>query len=464
MYKKLCIITLTFILFFMFYLECSSDYYFEDVNSYTGSPLVEKLIPANGEQNIISKPEIKIYYSNLYNIDLKSIKLFINYQDVTDKTLITSKYISYTPDKKFKRGIQVARLELCDSSQKDNKTNLEWFFTVGSPTFNHYYGLFFDNTNNPTSQCNYNDLYNLSRYSNKLSFLSISEIVKYDDTLLKQKNKSWNKLIESRDSHTVVNQFIPLSNFKFICKLKNKKVATLNLYNCDEPIFYNNMVDIDTMYKNLYYNDNDIIGQFRTDDNFSDLDYLKYSPYGDHFISLFELEKQLDDNGTHLVFDTYINALENGWHVAPIVSQYNQDSILKLNNNFRTIVLCENLTKNDILDALVNRRVYTSEDKNIKVDFTINREPMGTIIENPNNLRFIVSAIDNDLDEKIMKIQVFSNNNKFIKGKTFNSNYAKLDFSLNNTKDSYYYAIITQKNNKKTITAPIWIENKNLPK
>ena len=89
---------------------------------------------------------------------------------------------------------------------------------------------------------------------------------------------------------------------------------------------------------------------------------------------------------------------------------------------------------------------------------------MGTIIENPNNLRFIVSAIDNDLDEKIMKIQVFSNNNKFIKGKTFNSNYAKLDFSLNNTKDSYYYAIITQKNNKKTITAPIWIENKNLPK
>ena len=84
---------------------------------------------------------------------------------------------------------------------------------------------------------------------------------------------------------------------------------------------------------------------------------------------------------------------------------------------------------------------------------------MGSIIEKPKMLKFIISAIDNDDKDKINKIEVYSDNNDLIESKYFNSNYAKLDFTLETVKkDTFYYVVITQNNNKKTITSPIWIE------
>lgn len=462
MFKKFCGILCTLMIFFMFYIECSSDYYMDGVCNYTESPLVDKLIPSNGEQNIVSRPEIKIYYSKVYNIDLKSIKLFINYKDVTNKAIITSKYISYTPEKKFKRGVQVAKLQLCDLSQKDNKSTVEWFFTVGSPTYNHYNGIFLDKNKNDNIENSYNDLYNMSRCSNKLDFLSINEKINYKEnsnTILKQSNKNWNKLIEARNSNSTNDQFVCLSSFEFKSKINNDKVAKINIFNCDNPIIYNKNLNVENMYKNLYYNDEDLIGQFKSDDNFKDLDFLKYSLYGDNFINLFEVDKQVDNTQITLSFDSYINALENGWHLAPITCTSNEKSLLSLDNNIRTIALCENLTKNDLFDAFNNRRVYVSEDNNLKVDFTINKMVMGSIIENPSNLRFVVSAVDNDTTDKIKKIEIYEKNKTLIKENNYDSNYAKLDFYLNrDIKDNYYYAIITQENNKKTLTAPIWIK------
>ena len=126
---------------------------------------------------------------------------------------------------------------------------------------------------------------------------------------------------------------------------------------------------------------------------------------------------------------------------------------------FRNVILCEELTKENLSEALKNRRLYASEDKNIKVDFFINKSPMGSIIEKTKILKFIISAIDNDDKDKINKIEVYSNNNNLIESKYFNSNYAKLDFTLETVKkDTFYYVVITQNNNKKTITSPIWIE------
>ena len=103
-------------------------------------------------------------------------------------------------------------------------------------------------------------------------------------------------------------------------------------------------------------------------------------------------------------------------------------------------------------------RVYATQDKNIKIDYTINDEIMGSTIKNASNLYFNISVIDNDIKDKIKKIDVISNNGKIIASKDFNSNLAKLEFKLNNLKNSYYYVKVYQNNNKVSVTAPIWIE------
>lgn len=464
MYKKLITIFLASALFFMFYKECCSDYYLEENSSYTGSPLIEKIIPAHGEQNIISKPEIKIYYSDLYNIDLKSLKLYVNYKDVTSKAIITSNYISYTPTYKFKRGVQVVKLEICDSSQKSNKSNLEWFFTVGTPSYNHYNGVFFDKANSTNVQSSYNDIYEVARYSNNLKFLCINETNNMDDMPNFIQNKTYNKLIESEKSHDVTDQFVALSSFEFNATHNKVKNAQLNIYNSSQPFTIKDNSSIDNIYKNLFYNEYNIIGQFKYNESFNNMDYLKYSIYGDSVINLFELNKTYnnDSNSFELCTKSYIDALEKGWHLAPIINEVSDSSTFNLNTEFRTIALCENLSKHDLIDALQSRRIYVSEDKNIKVDFTINRMPMGSILNTNDKLKFTISAVDNDKIDKIKNIKIYTNKNELIKNYDFSSNYARIDFSINPPdKNAYYYLVITESNNKKTITAPIWIERDN---
>ena len=79
------------------------------------------------------------------------------------------------------------------------------------------------------------------------------------------------------------------------------------------------------------------------------------------------------------------------------------------------------------------------EDKNIKIDYSINNLPMGSTIKNTSKLNFNISAIDSDENDKIDEIQVISNNGEIIKSKTFNSNLAKLEFTLKSNKNKFYY-------------------------
>ena len=96
--------------------------------------------------------------------------------------------------------------------------------------------------------------------------------------------------------------------------------------------------------------------------------------------------------------------------------------------------------------------------KNIKIDYSINNLPMGSTIKNTSKLNFNISAIDSDENDKINEIQVISNNGEIIKSKTFNSNLAKLEFTLKSNKNKFYYIKVIQNNDKISVTAPIWIE------
>jgi hypothetical protein len=87
-------------------------------------------------------------------------------------------------------------------------------------------------------------------------------------------------------------------------------------------------------------------------------------------------------------------------------------------------------------------RVYATEDKNIKIDYTINDLPMGSTISKTSKLRFCISVIDTDFEDKIEEIQIISNKGDIIKSKKFNSNLAKLEFSSKSIKNKFYYLLL----------------------
>lgn len=459
--KKIIAIILGFFIFFTFYINTDGNNYIESNVNNEDSITINSLIPKRGEQNIISTPEIKINYSSKFI--LKDYKLYVNYKDVTNKTILTSKYIYYKCNNKLKRGVQVVKLEI--SNENNEKDEIEWYFTVGTPFYNNYKGIFFNNTKELNMLTTYDDLNNMCKNTKHLDYVFITEKINNKD-----KNKSdahidskkYKKLIDSCNKYTNNNDFVSIPGFELSTKLNNEKSkTTINIFNCNNPFLFKDNISLELFYKKLFYYEEDLIGQFKSDDNLNNVDFFKYSPYGDHIINLFELKKERNnsENRDELNLDSYKEALDNGWHISPISYVYNQLPNSNLDKNIKTTILCEDLNRSKIIDAIKNRRIYVSEDDNVDVYYSLNKIPMGSIIKSPSYIRIIVSAIHNDEVDKIKKIEIFSNDNKVIYKKEFDSNYAKIDFTLKPPqKNTYYFAVITEKSNKKSITSPIWIE------
>jgi len=75
---------------------------------------------------------------------------------------------------------------------------------------------------------------------------------------------------------------------------------------------------------------------------------------------------------------TYLNA---GFRLAPTADQDNHFITHGTATDHRTAVLAPELTKASILDAIRRSRVYASQDKNLKVWFSVNGQIMGSVIE-----------------------------------------------------------------------------------
>ena len=61
----------------------------------------------------------------------------------------------------LKRGSQIIQLEISDILK--NKSKYEWYFTVGTPIYNHYRGLIHSHTEASDGHGSYNDAYYLAR-------------------------------------------------------------------------------------------------------------------------------------------------------------------------------------------------------------------------------------------------------------------------------------------------------------
>lgn len=459
--KKITAITLIFFIFFTFYIETDGNIYIESNADKDKLITINNLIPKRGDQNIISTPEIKINYNSKFI--LKDYKFFLNYKDVTNKTIITSEYIYYKCDNKLKRGVQVAKLEIPTGNNEVEE--VEWYFTVGTPFYNNYRGIFFNNTKELNMLTSYDDLNNLCKNTSNLDYIFITEKINN-----KENNKSdahidskkYKKLIDSCNKYTNNDNFISIPGFELSTKLKGEKNKTeVSTFNCEHPFLFKDNISLELFYKKLFYYEEDLVSQFKTTNNLNNVDYFKYSPYGDKVMSLLELNKKRDpkENRDILNLDTYKEALNNGWHVSPITCQYNEYPNVDIEKDLRTTVLCEDLSRSKIMDAIKNRRIYVGEDNNIDIYFSLNKMPMGSIVKSPSYVRIIVSAINNDEYDKVKKIEIFSNDDEIIYTQEFNSNYAKVDFTLKPPKkNTYYFALITEDNNKKSVTSPIWIE------
>lgn len=153
----------------------------------------------------------------------------------------------------------------------------------------------------------------------------------------------------------------------------------------------------------------------------------------------------------------FIRALDNGWHLAP---EGSDDTHSPNWGNVRswTGIYATGLSKQNILDALAKRHVYSALDRNCKLTFQINGATMGDIISEPvTKLKVRVVVDDADTSDVSAKIELFEDG-RVVAAHEPNAAECWWEPACSPEPGKhYYFAKVTQADGNLLWGAPIWV-------
>jgi hypothetical protein len=121
------------------------------------------------------------------------------------------------------------------------------------------------------------------------------------------------------------------------------------------------------------------------------------------------------------------------------------------------------LTKANIIDGFMNRRIFSSRDLNLHIDYTVNGQEMGSIIGKPATLNFDINVSDPDAgnaNDSIKKIEIITQGGATVTSQTFNSHTVRWQPSIPANGKKYYF-IRVYNGERTTYTAAaasVWLE------
>lgn len=194
--------------------------------------------------------------------------------------------------------------------------------------------------------------------------------------------------------------------------------------------------------------------------NFQDFWFV---PEADRYVNLIEIgngNSTSNDTISEEMYKNFILALNRGWHLSPTANQDNHKQNWINANDSRTGILAFNLTYEDVMDALWNRRTFASEDKNVKFYMYGNENIMGSILYDATQLTLRIRY--EDIKDPVQKLQIISQSNLF----EITDVIGKDTFEVSRTfivPDGYewYFVRIIQKDGDEIVSAPVWVESKS---
>lgn len=153
-----------------------------------------------------------------------------------------------------------------------------------------------------------------------------------------------------------------------------------------------------------------------------------------------------------------------GWYLGAEGAQDNHSPNWGTRNDMRVGVLATELTREAIIDAYRQRRFFTTEDKNLELDFRSHGFPMGARLDSALERLFEVTACD-DSGDIFQEVRLYRNSNQ-IAVQAVDGNCVAASFSDSFSYPAYYYVIVRQTDDQdgngrpdEAISSPIWFEN-----
>ena len=456
--------------------------------SYTVDILDEAVIsnvkPAQGAQTGAEKrPEISAEISNAG--ENASVTMTVNGTEV-EATYADGK-VTYTPAADMADGKVTVTVTVKRADEKE--TSKTWSFTIGEATFQRYFGQlhshtqYSDGAGSLESALDYvkklPDSANVdfvaftdhSNYFDK-SGAANPEGALYDMTKATEySQQTWKSYKDAVAAFNTENagSMVAIAGFEMTWSGGPGHINTFNtpgIVSRNNTTLNNKTKDagLQAYYKLLSQTEGvNSISQFNhpgtTFGNFIDFGY--WDAVVDTRMYMVEVgngEGQIGAGGYYPSYEQYIMALDKGWHVAPTNNQDNHKGRWGNANDARDVILTDDFSESGIYAALRARRMYATEDKNLELDYTVNGNMMGSIIDVPAKLNFEISFNDPDRTDSIAKVELVVNSGKV--AYTWNSaaDLAKGSVSVELAPEyTYYFVRVTEGDGDLAVTAPVWV-------
>ena len=466
-------------------------------------PLIISVSPMpNAATGSEKRPEISAVIANCDT----NPKVVMTIDGTEVKATVTATKVSYKPTAAMTDDRHVVELTIYRGDGK--QTTMTWSFFVGEAGMSLYFGQIHSHTAEYSDGAGQlEDAYEHAMAANDVDYLIVTDHSNYFDTTSTAKTTSYYDLSsltkngsttkweqarataaeynEKTDSFVAAygyemtwsggpghtnsfNTYGTVSRNNSSLNEKTNSYAGMHLYN-DLMVNANNGLDVDGNavaegVKTKYIEEAPVVSQFNhpgtTFGTFDD--FAGYTPLRDSVLCLVEVgngEGKVGGSSYWPSYSEYDKALAKGWHVAPTNNQDNHKGKWGDSNTCRDVILTENFSEAGLYEAMSQRRVYSTEDQNLRIYYYMNNEIMGSVIdtgdETLKTLNVTASISDPD-GEKIGKIEIIGENGVTLKTYTAAGSTYELKDTINNT-DAYYYIKVTEADGDIAVTAPIWI-------
>ena len=180
--------------------------------------------------------------------------------------------------------------------------------------------------------------------------------------------------------------------------------------------------------------------------------FSEYDPVQDARMHLLEVGSE----NSFRAYGAYTKALNEGWHLAPSISENNHNGNWGTVSQARTVVLAQELTESAIYDAVRNFRVYATEDADLKIEYRLNDRIMGSIMGEAAVLTAEILLEDGSGDP-IGLVEVITDGGVVAESITVPESSSLVTLEVPSG-GSYYYLRIVRDGAIAAVTAPVWME------
>ncbi len=436
-------------------------------------PRVTSVAPEAGSATGSSKrPTISISFENAGASPEVTIAID---SSAPAKAQVNGSKAEYTPSSDLKDGKHTitAVIKRTDSVS----TTYSWSFTVGAPKYELYFGQLHSHTaeysdGSGTLENAYDHVLSLPDSEN-VDFLAVTDHSNYFDSSsnlgnINDVNSGNGKWAEAKKTTEEYNAKTDDKIFMYGYEMTwSGGPGHMNTFNTDGFVSRNNTTLNNKTnnaglqaYYDLLTSVPSSISQFNhpgtTFGTFADFGY--WTAARDAQISLLEVgngEGPIGSSSYWRSYEYYQMALDTGWHVAPTNNQDNHKGNWGNSNAGRTVILTDDFSEQGLYDAMRDMSVYATEDKNLNINYTLNGNRLGTILDKTPEKANIKASIHDDNSEALGTVYVIVNGGVAVWSNEYTSNSAEIDITLP-CDYTYYYLKVVQADGDIAVTAPVW--------